>query len=180
MLKFPARGWPQAHDAHDAARDGAWVAELTNLLDLSAWPPAMRVIARKERPHPGAQLRITDIDGHRITVFATNTRTGGPRTQLADLELPHRPGMLEVPQPGPLGRPHPHLQGHRATRVPLPRLRRQPDRSLTRFPGQLRLVDHAAVSELSVGPAANPTRRPVAAPSARAGGARIGPAHSLR
>jgi len=50
----------------------------------------MRVIARKERPHPGAQLRITDIDGLRVTAFATNTRTGGPGTQLADLELRHR------------------------------------------------------------------------------------------
>jgi hypothetical protein len=38
----------------------------------------MRVIVRKERPHPGAQLRITDIDGHRITAFATNTPAGGP------------------------------------------------------------------------------------------------------
>jgi hypothetical protein len=46
----------------------------------------MRVIVRKERPHPGAQLRFTDIDGHRFTAFATSTRIG----QLADLELRHR------------------------------------------------------------------------------------------
>ena len=46
----------------------------------------MRVIVRKERPHPGAQLRITDVDGHRVTAFATNTNRG----QLADLELRHR------------------------------------------------------------------------------------------
>jgi hypothetical protein len=82
--------WTEAYDAHDAVRDGAWVAELTDLLDLSAWPKGMRVIARKERPHPGAQLRLTDIDGMRITAFATNTRTGGPGTQLPDLELRHR------------------------------------------------------------------------------------------
>jgi hypothetical protein len=44
------------------------------------------VIARKERPHPGAQLRLTDVDGHRITAFATNSRGG----QLPDLELRHR------------------------------------------------------------------------------------------
>jgi hypothetical protein len=67
-------------------RDGAWVAELTGLLDLSDWPQGMRVIARKERPHPGAQLRLTDIDGHRITAFTTNTRGW----QLPDLELRHR------------------------------------------------------------------------------------------
>jgi hypothetical protein len=46
----------------------------------------MRLIVRKERPHPGAQLRITDLDGHRITAFVTNTTRG----QLADLELRHR------------------------------------------------------------------------------------------
>ncbi len=46
----------------------------------------MRVIVRKERPHPGAQLRSTDINGHRFTAFAPDTRKG----QLADLELRHR------------------------------------------------------------------------------------------
>lgn len=46
----------------------------------------MRIIARRERPHPGAQLRLTDDDGWRITLFATNTRGG----RVADLELRHR------------------------------------------------------------------------------------------
>jgi hypothetical protein len=50
----------------------------------------MRVIARKEHPHSGAQLRITDIDGHRVTAFVANTRARNPGTQLADLELRHR------------------------------------------------------------------------------------------
>ena len=62
------------------------MAELTGVFDLSGWPPGMRLILRKERPHPGAQLRITDLDGHRITAFVTNTTRG----QLADLELRHR------------------------------------------------------------------------------------------
>jgi hypothetical protein len=44
------------------------------------------VIVRKERPHPGAQLRFTDLGGHRFTAFATDTRRG----QLADLELRQR------------------------------------------------------------------------------------------
>ena len=56
------------------------------MLNLSSWPEGMRVIVRKERPHPGAQLRFTDIDGHRFTCFATSTKGG----QLADLELRHR------------------------------------------------------------------------------------------
>jgi DDE family transposase len=84
--KLPARAWTPAYDSDGQPRDGAWVAELTGMLDLSAWPKGMRVFARKERPHPGAQLRITDIDGHRVTCFATNARGG----QLADLELRHR------------------------------------------------------------------------------------------
>ncbi len=41
---------------------------------------------RKERPHPGAQLRFEDVEGMRITAFATNTVRG----QLPDLELRHR------------------------------------------------------------------------------------------
>ena len=87
---IPDHVWAPAYDAHDQIRDGAWVADLTGLLNLKNWPAGIRVIARKERPHPGAQLRITDIDGMRVTAFATNTNTGGPGTQLADLELRHR------------------------------------------------------------------------------------------
>lgn len=54
--------------------------------DLSTWPKGMRLVVRKERTHPGAQLRFTDLDGLRLTCFATNTKGG----QLADLELRHR------------------------------------------------------------------------------------------
>lgn len=46
----------------------------------------MRLIVRKERPHPGAQLRFTDADGLRLTCFATNT-TDVP---IAAPELRHR------------------------------------------------------------------------------------------
>ena len=81
-----AEAWIPAVEAGGVVRDGAWVAELTDLLDLTGWPAGMRVIARKERPHPGAQLRLTDADGHRITCFATNT-TGD---DIPLLELRHR------------------------------------------------------------------------------------------
>jgi hypothetical protein len=86
ILALPDRVWEPAYDADAGVRPGAWVAELTGLLDLTGWPEGMRVIVRKERPHPGAQLRFTDVDGHRFTCFATDTRHG----QLADLELRHR------------------------------------------------------------------------------------------
>jgi Transposase DDE domain group 1 len=86
LPRIPKQAWTPAIDADGEPRDGAWVADVTGLLDLSNWPKGMRVIVRKERPHPGAQLRLTDVDGHRITAFATST----PRGQLADLELRHR------------------------------------------------------------------------------------------
>lgn len=86
LEQIPDNVWAPAYNAEGQVRDGAWVAEVTGLLDLTKWPDGMRVIARKERPHPGAQLRITDVDGLRVTAFATNTARG----QLADLELRHR------------------------------------------------------------------------------------------
>jgi hypothetical protein len=86
ILKVPAGSWTPAYDGDGQVRDGAWVADITGMPGLSSWPAGMRAIVRKERPHPGAQLRFTDIDGHRFTAFATDARKG----QLADLELRHR------------------------------------------------------------------------------------------
>lgn len=86
--RVPDQAWRHAVDADGQARDGAQVAELTRWLDagFSGWPPGTRVIVRRERPHPGAQLRITDINGWRLTCFATNTKGW----RLADLEIRHR------------------------------------------------------------------------------------------
>jgi len=88
LAALPQQAWRKALDVDGNPRDGAQVAELTRWLPATfvGWPPGMRVIARRERPHPGAQLRITDQQGWRITVFATNTRGG----RLADLEVRHR------------------------------------------------------------------------------------------
>jgi hypothetical protein len=88
---LPKQAWRAALDADGQPREGAQVAELTRLLPDSftgpgQWPPGTRILVRRERPHPGAQLRITDIDGWRITCFATNTRGW----RLPDLEVRHR------------------------------------------------------------------------------------------
>jgi hypothetical protein len=57
------------------------------LLDLSRWPVGMRVIVRREHPHPGAQLSLFEAaDGYRYQAFATNTGSG----QLGFLEARHR------------------------------------------------------------------------------------------
>ncbi len=83
--KVPATAWTVAVEPGGEIRDGAWVAELDGDV-LKGWPKGMRLIVRKERPHPGAQLRFTDADGLRLTAFATNT-TDAP---IASLELRHR------------------------------------------------------------------------------------------
>lgn len=84
---IPKHVWEPAYNSDGEVREGADVAELTGLLDLDEdWPDGMRVIVRRERPHPGAQLRFDDVDGYRLTAFATNTAQG----QLADLEVRHR------------------------------------------------------------------------------------------
>ena len=84
--KVPADAWTPTYDSGGQVRDGAWSADITRMLDLDSWPAGMCVIVRKERPHPGAQLCIIDIDGHRFTCLAANAKKG----QLADLELRHR------------------------------------------------------------------------------------------
>lgn len=85
VLKVPASAWTPAVEAGGEVRDGAWVAELAGDV-LGGWPNGMRLIVRKERPHPGAQLRLTDADGMRLTCFATNTAD----RPIAELELRHR------------------------------------------------------------------------------------------
>jgi len=90
ILKVPATAWAPARDLDGDPRDGAEVAELTGLLDLSRWPPGTRAIVRRERPHPGAQLRFTDEDGWRFQVFLTDTGRGVLAHQLAGLEVRHR------------------------------------------------------------------------------------------
>ena len=86
----PADVWQVALDADGDLREHADVAEITGLVDASItarWPAGMRLIVRRERPHPGATLSLFEHhDGWRYQVVATNTATG----QLAFLEARHR------------------------------------------------------------------------------------------
>jgi hypothetical protein len=83
----PARAWTPAVTADGEVRDGADVAEVTGLVDLSGSPDGIRVIVRREKPHPGAQLSLFEhSDGWRYQAFATNITTG----QLPFLEARHR------------------------------------------------------------------------------------------
>ncbi len=86
ILELPETAWVQAINAGGAERDGAWVCELTDHVDLSAWPDGSRLIVRRERPHPGAQFTIFDERGYRHTCFLTDQDD----TDIAALELGHR------------------------------------------------------------------------------------------
>jgi hypothetical protein len=71
---IPVDAWQPAISTDGTVRDNGEIVELTELLDLSAWPAGSRVICRRERPHPGAQYRFTDIDGHRFQVLLPTPR----------------------------------------------------------------------------------------------------------
>jgi hypothetical protein len=78
----------------------AHVTELTGLLrrgpggdQLAGWPASMRVFARRERPHPGAQLTLFEAeDGWRYTLWASNLPPAlrGWRAQLGYIDAAHR------------------------------------------------------------------------------------------
>lgn len=78
----------------------AHVTELTGLLrrgpdgdQLPGWPESMRIFARRERPHPGAQLTLFEAgDGWRYSLWASNVPASlrGWRAQLGYIDAAHR------------------------------------------------------------------------------------------
>jgi Transposase DDE domain group 1 len=86
ILALPESAWQPALNADGEPRDGAWVAELSGHVTLDAWPEGTRLICRRERPHPGAQLTFTDHDGHRFQCFITDQED----QDIATLEVRHR------------------------------------------------------------------------------------------
>jgi len=62
LLLVQEEDWKPALDPNGTERDGSWVTEITDLVDLSGWPEGSRMIVRRERPHPGAQLSLFDRD----------------------------------------------------------------------------------------------------------------------
>src|SRR3954447_20659273 len=72
ILSLPERAWRPALRQNGEQRDGAEVAEITDRLEFYDWPDGSRVIVRRERPHPGAQLSFTDVDGHRFQATLTD------------------------------------------------------------------------------------------------------------
>jgi Transposase DDE domain group 1 len=72
IVDIPADAWVAALDQDGSERENGEVAEITEQLDLSSWPERSRVIVRRERPHPGAQLSFTDHDGYRFQAILTD------------------------------------------------------------------------------------------------------------
>jgi hypothetical protein len=114
ITAVPEHIWTAAIDTDGETRDRAAVAEITDLLPagtLADYPTGTRIIVRRERPHPGAQLSLfEETDGWRYTAFATDTPIGA-------VGLSRRP----APRPRPGRRPDPDRQRHRPRPIPLPR-----------------------------------------------------------
>jgi hypothetical protein len=86
ILAIRARAWIPALDQDGTVRDNGDVVEITNQLDLCTWPGGSRVIVRRERPHPGAQLSFTDHDGYRFQAILTDQADD----DIAAIECRHR------------------------------------------------------------------------------------------
>ena len=72
ILDVPEDSWIAALASDGTLRENGQIAEITTSLDLSGWPAGSRVIIRRERAHPGAQLSFTDHDGHRFQAVLTD------------------------------------------------------------------------------------------------------------
>ena len=93
IVSLHRSSWRPALEEDGSRREGASVAEVSKLIDLRRWPEGSRVIVRKERPHPGAQLSFFDtIQGFRHTafIFAPRDARERERRSMAALELRHR------------------------------------------------------------------------------------------
>lgn len=71
--RLPEEAWVPTITADGTdQREGSWAAEITHLVELTAWPPGTRAFARREETTLGGQLSFTDIDGHRYHMFITD------------------------------------------------------------------------------------------------------------
>ena len=86
ILEIAEDAWFAALKQDGSERENGEVCELTDRIDLSSWPEGSRLIVRRERPHPGAQLSFTDHDGYRFQAILTDQ----PGEDIAILERSHR------------------------------------------------------------------------------------------
>jgi len=86
ILQIPEDAWVPALDQDGSHRKNGEIAEITDSVDLTGWPEGSRLIVRRERPHPGAQLSFTDHDGYRFQAILTDQTD----SDIAVIECRHR------------------------------------------------------------------------------------------
>jgi hypothetical protein len=64
-VAYDSAAWQPAIRQNGEPRKGAAVVEVTNLVDLSDWPPRTRLIIRREPLHPGAQQSLFPSECYR-------------------------------------------------------------------------------------------------------------------
>ena len=85
ILQIAEGDWVSALEQDGTPRSNGQVVEITAALDLEGWPEGSRVIVRRERAHPGAQLTFSDHDGHRFQAILSD-QPG----EIAEIERRHR------------------------------------------------------------------------------------------
>lgn len=121
ITQVPEKLWQPALSGDGTGlRDHAEVTEITELADLSHWPEGTRLIARREHPHPGAQLSFCDAAGRRLQVLLTDIADNDTNgTDIAYIEALHR-GR---------GRAEQHISDHKNT-------------GLSKLPSQSLAINH--------------------------------------
>lgn len=87
--RVPEDAWVPGIDQDGELLEGVRVADITALLETSAWTDGIRVIVREEPLHPKYAKRASEREknlGKRYQLIATNTRVG----QIAWLDARHR------------------------------------------------------------------------------------------
>jgi hypothetical protein len=114
ILQISENASVRALDQDGSVRKNGEVYEITDMVDRSAWPEGCRLIVRRERPHPGAQLSFHRP--RRLPLPSDPHRPGRPR---------HRRARLPAPPARARRGPDPWRQGHRPSEVPIQGVRAQ-------------------------------------------------------
>jgi len=86
IVSMPESAWVKAIRAQGTEREHSQVCEITDRVELSAWPEGSRLIARRTKLRDGDQQSFADHDGYRLAVFITDQ----PDQDIAQLDLTHR------------------------------------------------------------------------------------------
>jgi len=86
ILTMPQSAWINAIRPDGSERRDSQVCEITDHVNLCAWPEGSRLIARRTKLKEGEQQSFADHDGYRLAVFLTDQ----PDPDITALDLTHR------------------------------------------------------------------------------------------